>query len=299
LIEVTNIRVRSFDLDRLDLWWEISTTSEDPQDYDLYVLRSTSPLGPYEPLHDRPLSDVYHFRDARMGLMHNWRQLYYRIRMVNRATGETRDFPEDRGASVDPPLALDALEAARYEEILFKEKIGRPCWLFKKRTFGPRCPHCFDERLQRAKTKRCPACYGASYLHGFMSPIQFYCQIDPTTQSNQQSTKSEQREERTMARCIFFPPVTPEDVIVELENVRWRVAKVTPTKRLGSVIHQELTLRRIPEGSIEYTLPLDVDLENFVGGPDREFTNPQNLENADRPHMDIRDLAAAYRWVTR
>ena len=299
MIEVTNIRVRSFDLDRLDLWWEISTTSEDPQDYDLYVLRSTSPLGPYEQLHDEPLSDVYHFRDMRMGLMHNWRKLFYRIRMVHRATEETQEFPENRGASVDPPLALDALEAARYEEILFKEKIGRPCWLFKKRTFGPRCPHCFDARLQRAKTKRCPACYGGTYLHGFMAPIQFYCQVDPTTKGNQLSTNSEQREEHTMARCIFFPPVDPEDVIVELENTRWRVAKVTPTKRLGSVIHQELRLRKIPEGSIEFTLPLEVDLENFMGGPDREFTNPQNLESAGRPHMSMRDLGSVYRWVTR
>ena len=53
-VRVTSLRVRSFDLDHLDIFWEIAPVigpkrDEDPHtifDYDFYVLRSgDSPLG--------------------------------------------------------------------------------------------------------------------------------------------------------------------------------------------------------------------------------------------------------------
>lgn len=296
MIEVKDIRVRSLDLDRLYLWWGVKSTSEDPQDYDTYVLRANSPLGPYTPLHPDPLVDLYHFMDQQPRLLNRWRRLYYRIRLVHRASGEIREFPDDNGASVDPPLALDALEAARYEEVIFREHNARPCWLFKRRDFGPRCPHCWDERANRPTTKRCHACYGTGYLRGFHSPIQFWCQIDPAPEAVQQSSVDESQEQLTRARCTFFPPISPKDVIVELENIRWRVSSNNPTRRLRSSIHQELTVYRIPEGSIEFELPLNIDLEEWKDQPAREFVNPQHLGAAKGDTLDMQDIKHLYRW---
>ena len=297
MIEVRNIRVRSFDLDRLDVWWEIASTSEDPEDYDTYVLRSDSPLGDYTVLTPDPIVDTYHFRDIQVNLLHNWRTLYYRIRMVHRATGDSREFPDNNGASVDPPLALDAMEAARHEEVLLREHIGRPCWLFKRRTFGPKCPHCWDARLGRRKTKKCEACYGSGYMRGYHRPIQFWCQIDPSSKSSQQAATGEQQQELTLARCTFFPPIHPRDVIVELENNRWRVETSTPTRRLRSPIHQELRLWEIPPGAIEFGLPMDaIDLESFTADIGRDFSNPQNPQESTGAELDMQVLKDVYRW---
>jgi hypothetical protein len=219
--------------------------------------------------------------------------------MVHRSSGDSREFPDNAGASVETPLALDAMTAARYEEILFRKHIGRPAWLFKRRTFGPRCPHCWEERMQRARTKTCPSCHGSTYMHGYMSPIQFHVQIDPTTKEPQITSAEELQEEISVGRCTFFPPVSPRDVIVELENVRWRVVRLTATRRLRSPIHQEFQLRKIPPGHVEYTLPLDVDLETFRDQPGQAFVNPQNLSTAregDRLSMGV--LKSIYRWRT-
>jgi len=297
VIEVSNIRVRSFDLDRMDLWWEFHTTSEDLLDYDIYILRSGSPLGPYDQICG-PLLDVGHFSDIQGGLLNSWRHLYYRIKLVHRQTGASQEFPDNNGATSEAPLPLDAMEAARIEEVLFREHIGRPAWLFKKRSFGPRCPHCWDERMQRATTRKCQACYGGTFIHGYMAPIRFYVQIDPAPKSDQVSSVEEMQEQHTAGRCIFFPPLDPDDLIVELENLRWRVTAVTATRRLRSPIHQELELRMIPKGHIEYAIPMpNVDLENFPAYPEREFTNPQNLTTAVAgQQLDMQTLKDVYRW---
>lgn len=297
MIQARNIRVRSFDLDRLDVWWEIDSTSEDPEDYDTYVLRSDSPLGDYTVLTPDPLVDTYHFRDIQVNLLHAWRKLYYRIRMVHRVTGDVEEFPHNTGASVDPPLALDAMEAARHEEVLLREHIGRPCWLFKRRTFGPRCPHCYDARMGRRKTKRCEACFGSGWMRGYHRPIQFWCQIDPETESSQNASTGEQQQELSRGRCTFFPPINPRDVIVELENLRWRVETNTPTRRLRSPIHQEFTLWEIPAGSIEYALPMDaLDLESFADDIGRDFVNPQNMQSSTGQTLSMEELKSIYGW---
>jgi len=296
LIEVRNIRARSFDLDRLDLYWEISTTSEDPQDYDTYVLRSESPLGPYTLLTPVPLSDLYHFRDTQPGLLHNWRKLYYRLRLVHRESGAEREFPDNHGASVDPPLALEAMEAATFEEVLLREHTGRPCLLFKRRTFGPRCPHCYDARQGRQTTKRCEVCFGGTFMHGYHAPILFWMQIDPETDEVQTSSLGEGQEQVVRARCTFFPPIAPKDVVVEMENVRWRVAKVPQTKRLRSTIHQEVQLRKIPPGSIEFLLPVPDEYQDWEQVVNRDFTNPQTLEGSDGMEIEMDEILDIYSW---
>ena len=274
MLEVTNIEVSSFDLDHLDLSWEIETTSEDPQDYDFYVLRAGSPLGPYTALAG-PLVDIYIYRDVQVGLLHQWRNLYYRIRLVHRQTGETLEFPEDDGASLSARPPLDVLDIRRQEYILFKEHIGRTCWLFKRRTFGMRCPNCHIEYMDRRSRSNCPTCYDTSYVGGYHYPIECLVQIDPSPKSDQLTSLEKTEVINTTGRSLAFPPVDPTDIIVESDNRRWRVRVSSPTERLRAVGHQELQLHAVIPGDVEYTLPVDVDLDDVSVSPPREFVNPQ------------------------
>lgn len=291
MLQVTSLRVRSFDLDHLDLFWEIAPVmgpakDGDPHsifDYDFYVLRTgDSPMGTYETIAG-PLRDQYMLRDMQVSLLHKWRQYYYKIRVVHRPTGEETFFGPS--ASDESEKDLIAAEIIRQEDILFREFTGRKCWLFIARTFGPICT-CYDPYLKRRTRSGHKLCFDTGFLGGFMAPIEVFVQIDPQGKNTQATSLGEIQPNDTTARMISFPPVSPRDILVETENLRWKVISVSNTERLRSAVHQELKLHSIPKGDIEYNLPLNVELQKLVTSADRNFTNPQNLEE-DGDYSDI------------
>jgi hypothetical protein len=289
-LEVTSLIVRSFDLDHLDLFWEIGSLSSSREretheifDYDFYVLRSQdSPLGEYKEIAG-PMRDQYRLRDIEVSLLHKWRQYFYKIKVVHRPTGETIvTEPQSHAAERD----LTAAEIMRLEDKLFREFIGRQCILFPIRTFGPRCT-CYDKTLQRTTLSNHLLCYGTGWLGGYHQPILCYIQIDPVAQSRTESPLQEQQTRVTQARMIAYPPVSPDDVIVEAENKRWKVVSMTPTERLRGKVHQELVIHELPRGDVEYALPVNLDAQLFKPAATRNFTNPHNLEAA---REDISDM---------
>lgn len=293
-VSITKLIVRSFNLDQLDIFWEISPIASPPSgstqphevyDYDFYVLKSEAALGPYEQI-GGPLRDIYQFRDVQVHLLHHWRQYHYKIKMVHRVTGkETTTAP---ASSTDPEPDLIAAEIIRQEDILFREFVGRRCILFPARTFGPACS-CFDVYTGRKLRSGCKLCFGTGWLGGFMSPVEVFVQIDVSPKVQQETQLQTLQPGDTSARMISFPPVAPNDILVETENVRWKVKTMTPTQRLRSTVRQELTLHEIPKGDIEYGLPIRVDLKTFKPAAERNFTNPQNPRDDD-----FADIFASY-----
>ena len=273
MLDLTNVKINSLDLDRLYLSWE-TESNEDPQDYDFWVERSGSPSGPWDTITARALVDTYLFVDIEPGLLHIWAHRYYRIRVVRRDTQETAYYPTvPVRLQAEPPL--DALEMARQELVLLKEFTGRLCWLFKRRTQGFRCPECWDPRASQRMKSRCLSCYDTSFAGGYHNPIECYIQIDPTASAPQLTGAiGEQQQQNTTARTIFFPPIDPRDVLVEAENIRWKVQVRTYTERVRSPVKQEMQLHRIPRPDIEYLLPLDLDVLNMDPTAVRQFSNP-------------------------
>lgn len=295
MFNVTKLTVRSLDLDHLDIFWEIGNVAgprrdEDPHEilsYQFFILRAgDSPMGPYEQI-GGPLVDQYSFRDVKITLLHKWRQYHYKLKVVDKRTGDSEEFgPASSGAA---PPDLVTLEILRQEDVLFREFVGRRCWLFPIRTFGPRCS-CFDVTTGRITRSNHALCYGTGFLGGYMSPIEVWPQIDPNPKNTQPTALQEVHQSDTVGRMISFPPVNPRDILVESENTRWRVINVTPTQRLRAVVRQELRLHEIPKGDIEYDLPVRVDLKSLQAAAMRNFTNPQNLDK----NGDYSDILASY-----
>ena len=132
--------------------------------------------------------------------------------------------------------------------------------------------------MGRRTRSKCPTCFDAGYLGGFLTPIECWIQIDPNPHHPSSNTiQGESQPKATSGRLIAYPPVKPKDIIVESNNNRWRVVTVNRTERLRASVHQELTLREINRGDIEYALPVTLDdLENTEFAAERNFTNPQH-----------------------
>lgn len=289
-VVVTKLFVHSFDLDHLDIYWEIdklpsSVVGSDTHeifDYDFYVSRSgDSSFGPYEQIAG-PFRDQYRLRDVQVSLLHKWRDYHYKLKVVHRPTGEEKEFGP---VTLVSDLDLVGAEIIRQEDTLFREFTGRKCWLFTKRTFGPICS-CFDPVLGRKLRGNHDLCFGTGFLGGYLSPIEVFVQIDPVGKSRQTSAIQEMQPMDTSARMISFPTAHDGDILVETENKRWRIGQVTPTERLRSPVHQELVLHAIPKGDIEFALPLNVDPTTLEASASRNFTNPQTL----KANEDVNDI---------
>lgn len=301
MLTVSKLWVRSFNLDHLDLFWEIAQVRGPASDsdlanhevynYDFFVLRSDAAMGPYRQL-GGALRDKYHFRDVEVHLLKKWGQHFYKLKVVDRRNGESQEFGP--AASSEPEPDLIAAAIMYEEEVLWREMVGRKCWLFPARTFGPRCS-CFDVTLGRTTRSNHMPCYGTGWLGGFLSPVEIFLQIDPSPKQTQLTDTGEWRPVVASARMSSFPPVNPRDIIIETENRRWRVANVQQTQRLRAVVHQELQLQEIPRGDVEYALPLNVDAKTLTPAAERNFKNAQSIANDD----DYSDILSFWRGKPR
>lgn len=272
------MKVTSLSKDYLDLTWEITTSNLDPHDFTFIVERSESQYGPFDQICE-PFSDKYMFRDVIVNLFHRWRQYWYRLRITRKSDSQVA-YTEAAQLSAQPDLI--AQEVRRTELILFREHIGRKCWVFPVRTFGQRCPACWDQVSKQRTISQCLTCYDTSYVSGYLDPVEAYIQLDPTPKHIEVNQLVETQQQNASARMPYFPTVKPRDIIVESENRRWRVERVSTTRRLQVVLHQELVLHGIPSSDIEYQLPINLDdVHSFEASPEREFTNPHDLEGHD------------------
>jgi len=277
-----NLKVRSFSLDFLEVLWEIEDTYLDPLDFQYHVLRSESPMGPFDMVAG-PFTDRYRFVDNRVNLLNRWRQIYYKIQSTSKTDPANVVLSEAFTFTAEPDLI--ATEIQRLERLLWEEYAGRRCFIFPARTFGQRCGNCWDGpekgkgHTNQRRRSNCVTCFDTGFARGYFDPIEIFMQIDPSTKSVQVLSDFERQQVDTTARLPNFPILKPRDLIVEGENRRWRVVRVTPTERLRSIVHQELFLHEIIKGDIEFQLPIRIDdLREFEASPSRNFTNPQNLE---------------------
>ncbi len=279
MIEFQNERVVSFSLEYQDVYWEIGPTSDDIQEYQFYVQRSEAEAGPWIDIAG-PLIDRYYLRDNSFPAISYNRTLFYRIKALHQATGKeiySKVFDRD---GEEPLLAAEII---RTEKVLFEEFVGRKCWLFPRRTFGQRCPSCYDEVLQKRTDESCPTCWGTTFSGGYHYPVAIWAQIDEPERTEQVTVEDHRTVMYYGLRCNPSPDIKPLDLIIDHKNRRFRVVSVSGTSHLGVTVRQEVKLVTIQRGSIEDKIPLQVNAADEALVPSRVFTNPQCLESAEEP----------------
>ncbi len=289
MIAFRNTKVISFSLEHQDVYWEIENTSEDIQEYDFFVSRSESELGPWQPIAG-PLVDRFYVRDNSVPLMNANRVLFYQVRAVKRTAGtEVVTAPFSRLG----PLPLDALEIVRNEEIVLREHAGTKVWVFPIRTFGQRCPQCWDRALGKVTDDACPTCWSTGFSGGYHYPVECWAQLDSPTQVEQITTNTQLQPNAVTMRVGPVPSLMPLDLVVDHLNRRWRVSAVANTTRFGIPVRQQPTLIRVAKGSVEDAIPLQVNTGAIQLRPSREYINP-HVPGAAAPIADINTVLGAY-----
>jgi hypothetical protein len=276
LLALKDFRVRSLDVDYNELSWKLVDTSEDVFDYTFQVLRSESPEGPFDTL-TPTFQDRYLFLDNTLSTGNRWRKYFYKVRIAR--VDDPTDVKDSDPVAKEPDPDLVTLELRRHLQLLFQEFAGRRCWVLPARTFGQRCS-CWNPKLRQRTRSGCATCFDTGFVRGYLHPIEQWLQIDPSPKTKQTMAVGNTQQVNTSMRMAYYPPLKPDDVVIEAENRRWKVISVSMTEKGRAVLHQEVTLHEIPPKDIEFTIPLDLKaaLKDLWLSPSRNFTNPQQLE---------------------
>ena len=274
MLDARNVRVRSLDTTLNEISWEVGP-EEDVLDYTFQVLRSESAEGPFDAISEE-FEDRYLFMDRRLPQGLTYRKLWYRIRVRRKRDNAIWESPSVR-------LGAEATVDARYmrnvEGVLFNRVIGRQVWLFKRRTFGVRC-NCFDCGMQKVVRTNCLECYGVGFLRGYHNPIEVSMQIDPEGASKINHPMQQDTKPMTSFRMSYYPDINPGDIVVEGENVRWKVDTIQKSERARATVMQSGSLFRIQPTDIEYNIPINTDLawRDIQPTPKQWFKNSKQLD---------------------
>jgi hypothetical protein len=117
-----------------------------------------------------------------------------------------------------------------------------------------------------------------------MHPIESWISRDPNPAREQFSSVGKTQQTDTTYRTLYYPPLKPGDLMLSLsDNTRYKITQVSKTKHVGTPVHQEVQIHEVPQSAIEYLIPVELCdvLRNIFLKPERNFTNPQQLEALD------------------
>jgi hypothetical protein len=294
-LQLRKLRVRTLSVEHQDVSWELEPTVEDVTGYTFQVLRSESAAGPFDPVSD-PFVDRYLFVDNAVPLGHRYRQLWYTVRVARTGYPDVWDFgPVSVGHDDD----VISIEIRSHIALLMREFIGERCWVLPVRTFGQRCPSCWDTTLKKSVKSNCRGCYGTSFARGYMNPIETWVSIDPSANNEQFTGVGKMQQQDTTARLAYFPAVKPGDLVIDPANSRWVITQATQLKHVGSVVYQEAQLHQVPESSAAHLVELDLgqSIHSMFLKPARTMTNPQDVDNVD--DATFNDIMAMYSFNDR
>jgi len=302
-IEVRNIRVRSLSVDFNEITWQVANTAEDVLDYSFQILRSEAAAGPFDVLSPE-MDDQYIFVDNSLKNANLFRQYHYIIRVRHKPSDETRDFGP---VSKAPDADLVAVELRRHMNLLLREFAGRRCWVFPVRTMGQRCTSCWNATLNKRTKSGCKSCFDTGFVRGYHRPIEAWVQIDPVADNEQPANVGRLQQQSSTARMSYFPPLKPDDLLIEPENLRWKIRTVTTTQQGRAIITQEMQIHLLPTSDIEYEIPLilgettdssgalrPIELSELFFNPSRNFTNPHTLGNDEEQGIDYPQVYQLY-----
>jgi len=136
---------------------------------------------------------------------------------------------------------------------------GVVCVLLKERSFGPRCPVCYDDRTQTSADPRCGTCYGTSYEGGFWSPILTSVRITPTPRQTSVQLEGTSSVQMAQVELVSYPTLEQDDVLVELDSgKRWLILDKQRHPSLHRTeVTQHWSASELSKTAAAYRVPVD------------------------------------------
>jgi len=222
--------------------------------YNVYF--SSSEDSGFQKLNSTPLSETF-FDDTTTEEFRKWNRGFYVVEAI--LTQKNNVAIRSKPTSWDPAqrgwVTLRAIEIQRREYWLLSRFAGIKSYLFRAKTFGKRCPYCWNPKLELVMDDRCPYCAGTSFENGYYNASPMYIQYDPNQNSELKGYFGVAEPNQLPAWTISIPEIRVGDVIVRTGSWDiYKVDKLTPTELQGNTVRQILLLTQLAKRDIEYIL---------------------------------------------
>jgi len=250
----------------VEIKWDIENTPEDIKQVSFVVYKSETPEAGYTPISPE-LTDLFTYRDAWTGYDDSkFKIIYYKVRafiksdpskFVETKPDYVHENPEDDSQS---PFVDPVVDAVRRANVLLSHeryRVGKPCIVYQKRTFGQRCK-CFDPILQRVTKSKCEYCLGTGRIEGYHSGIEdVFINFVSLNKTKMIQFWGDTEPGETQAWTSNFPIVKPEDIIINKLTNEYYVIKRIRTSFHLIPIRQTILVRKLNFDDIKTSLPFD------------------------------------------
>lgn len=261
MVTIDSVTVNSYDFASLTVSWEFYETWESLDPYTVSVYRSTNPA--YVPADyvclasGIPASGVASYEDTSVSgyLSYRWQDFYYTVIPYVEATGVSGIAGTP--ARLELPIDLVAKDIVRRTALALKTIYGgKTAYVLKRKKSGTRCSVCWDDVLQRRTVEGCRTCFDTGWVGGFWSQYPVLAAIGPGNRRTMLNVFGEWEPQDSFLRCGPNPTLSPQDVVVDLQNRRWRVVEMRPVEKGLHIIQQQARLMRINETDIMMEFPI-------------------------------------------
>jgi hypothetical protein len=220
------------------------------------VLFSPSESGPFKQLNGSPINGN-HLKDVDTQEYSKISKAYYVVEaiLLDKGNAVLRSAPATWETSQSNWVQLRSQEIQRREYVLLSKFTGSKSYIFRRKSYGERCPDCWNPNVEKAMKDNCPTCIGTTFKGGYFLPYNTYVQFDPSPDSNVKTYFGKFEPVQIAAWTVSIPRVFPDDIVVRDGN--WdlfRVDNIAQTELQGRTVRQMLQLTELSKNSIEFEL---------------------------------------------
>jgi|GEM_PF-6505404 len=236
----------------MTIQWQYSPASLNNK---FYIYQSESPESGFDLLSEELTGDTTEFSTDKINLYNLTRNIYIKIKCVedsgNTVWSKTMsNFPSEKHRYAANIMERRDLELRRLN--------GIKTALYIKRTYGIRCPACWDPIANRTRKSKCPECYNTGWYKGYHDPIIIWVSYPPVYKAIGNAGMGAVEAMSTMAWTNGYPLITPGSVLIEMnESARHWVASQIQFKEIARFpVKQIVKLEELRKDAIEWKLPI-------------------------------------------
>jgi hypothetical protein len=233
------------------LSWAIDATAS----YEFTVKRSEAPSEFPSPalLSGDQVSDPSQYKDIYTRPGQKNRVWHYRLSVVEGGASEHRDV-----SSQGEAMAISRVILEKQATMLKPIFGGRLIRIYIRKTIGPRCSKCWDDRRSRRTKSNCTECYNTGITGGYYAAIEAQASFFPSPMMEQVGKFGVQVQNVPMLWISDFPEIKggqeSGDVVFDtMDRKYFRVQRVEKAL-LHQALTQKMILKQLRSQDIETSL---------------------------------------------
>ena len=254
---IQKLKISQISISEIGISWEVINPS---QAFEFFVDRSGSSAGPWETLNSISIRQAYGYIDRSYNTESINRTIYYRVRGIS----------EDKTILSEPielhkePSNYMGLAIAKNKKVLLERINGTKCYVFIRKTFGPKCTVCYDAARQKSIGSYCLSCFGTTFQGGYFDPILMYIYIEHLIKSNSKTDLQNLENLRIDGNWAGnFPLLSPGDLIISAkeQDIRYIIEPpIDRTAQNDAIVEQRFSVTQVHQSRVEMKVPVPLNV---------------------------------------